>query len=195
MICLTGSMFNMTALVLRQGGVSEEPEGVNEEGSENGRYEYVQDPISGSFERVWVPETGPVAPEDQKPFKFDPNKPMEGRRILCSARAIMEGGIRVTATTERYSTRGTLAIEDYINFEFPADEILTRRDRITDIRNSNGDLIWIEEESTSLPTVFEVTGVSPVTDPFGIPTKNFSLLERADDQASLWTELRKIGTP
>lgn len=179
----------MTALVLKQGGPSDDD---SDTGSANGRYEYIQDPISGSTERVWVPEG---ASEGANSEEFDPSKSMVGRRIACSARGILEGGIRVTATTERYSTRGTLEVADYINFEFPAHEIITRRDRITDIRNSKGDLIWIEEESTNLPTVFEVTGVTPVVDPFGMPTKNFSLLERADDQASLWKELEKSGNP
>ena len=118
---------------------------------------------------------------------------MAGRRVACSARAILEGGIRVTSTTERYSTRGTLETADYIDFEFPTNEVITRRDRITDIRDSKGNLIWIEEESTDRPTVFEVTGVTPVTDPFGVHITNFSLLQRAQNQASLWEALKDNG--
>lgn len=186
----------MTALVLSQGQYKidhdndpdtppvADPNG----GSENGRYEYQQDPISGAFERVWLPEpsTAPSPPS----VNTDPSSgPMSGRRIECSARSIMEGGIRVTATTERYSSRGTMATEDYINFEFGPGDVVTRRDRITDIRDSKGNLIWIEEESTGRPTIFEVTGVSPVTDPWGNHIKNFALLQRAQNQGQLWSEL------
>lgn len=210
MICLTSSVFTMTALVLKQGEYYEAGDGNNlatasvegqKSGSPNGRYEYRQDPISGAMERVWVPESN-AAPTTNgttvmsMSVNTDPSKgPMDGRRIKCSARGILEGGIRVTATTERYSTRGTLAVEDFINFEFPSNEVLTRRDRITDIRNSKGEAIWIEDESTGLPTVFEVTGVTPVVDPFGLKTKNFTLLERADDQSALWKEIERIGNP
>lgn len=206
MICLTSSTFVMTALVLKQGEYTidhdDDPSTPEirdpNSGSSNGRYEYEQDPISGSMERVWIPE--PVASStfdfSDPEINLDPAEgAMSGRRIKCSARGILEGGIRVTATTERFSTRGTLAVEDYINFDFPANEIITRRDRITDIRDSKGRLIWTEEETTGLPTVFEVTGVTPVIDPFGMPTKNFSLLERADDQSALWKEIQRRGNP
>lgn len=175
-------MFNMSALVLIQGGPSDNNPAT---GSENGRYEYVQDPISGARTKVWVPE---VAPDTSQAV---PEGYMAGRRIICSARGILEGGIRVTSTTERYSTRGSVETVDYINLEFPAGEVLTRRDRITDIRDSNGNLVWIEEESTNRPTVFEVTGVTPVTDPFGQHLKNFTLLARADDQSSIWREIER----
>ena len=184
MMCITGGLFNMTALVLTPGASDGDPS----TGSENGKYDYVQDPISGSFEKVWIP----ALPEENG--NTDPTKgPMAGRRVACSARAILEGGIRVTATTERYSTRGTLETADYIDFEFPTSEVITRRDRITDIRDSKGNLIWIEEESTDRPTVFEVTGVTPVTDPFGVHINNFSLLQRAQNQASLWEALKANG--
>lgn len=182
----------MTALVLAQGQHVDLNTGEKDpnSGSTNGRYEYKQNPISGAIERVWVPEASsdPINPTDP-PNTDIANGPLGGRRIECSARAIMEGGIRVTATTERYSTRGTMATEDYINFEFGPNEVVTRRDRITDIRDSKGNLVWIEEESTSLPTVFEVAGVSPVTDPWGIHIKNFALLQRAQNQGALWAEL------
>lgn len=169
----------MTALVLKQGGPDDGDSGT---GSQNGRYEYVQDPISGNIETVWVPDTTQV--ENPETGEVD----TIGRRIECSARAIREGGIRVSSTTERYSTRGTLETADYINFEFGPDDLVTRRDRITDIMNSSGKSIWIEEESTNLPTVFEVTGVIPVTDPWGDVQKQVALLERVDDQGSFWNE-------
>lgn len=190
----------MTALVLTQGQNKIDhdkdpgtPDVSNPDGgSPNGRYEYQQDPISGSFVRVWIPEPSVTPIPNGKAENKDPNAgPMTGRRVDCSARAILEGGIRVTSTTERYSTRGTLETADYINFEYSPGEVITRRDRITDIRDSKGNLVWIEEESTNLPTVFEVAGVTPVTDPFGMHMKNFILLQRAENQSSLWQELNK----
>lgn len=188
MICLSSSLFNMTALVLSPKDDTTDHLDAEDTGSVNGSYEYIQNPISGAMERVWVPAQG-----DDDNTNTDPLAgPVAGRRIECVARGILEGGIRVTSTTERYSTRGTLEVGDFINFEFPPNEIVTRRDRITDIRDRNGNLIWIEEESTNRPTIFEVTGVTPVTDPFGTQIKNFSLLSRAQDQESLW---RDLSTP
>ena len=190
MICLSSSLFNMTALVL-----SPKYDDPNDNidpvihGSANGSYEFIQNPISGAMERVWVPAPGDDGNTNTNPLAG----PVAGRRVECVARGILEGGIRVTSTTERYSTRGTLEIGDFINFEFPPNEVITRRDRITDIRDRHGNLIWIEEESTNRPTIFEVTGVTPVTDPFGMQVKNFSLLSRAQDQESLWRDLSLAG--
>ena len=186
MICLSGTLMNMTALVLSQTSVADD--GNAETGAPNGSYEYKQNPISGGLERVWVPAAPEPGVEQPSVINEDPLQgPLtNGRRINCSVRGILEGGIRVTATTERFSTRGNLDIVDYVEMEFPRGVVLSRRDRITDIRDSNGNLIWIEEESTNYPTVFEVTGVTPVTDPFGKHFNNFTLLARAEDQASFW---------
>lgn len=42
------------------------------------------------------------------------------------------------------------------------------RHKITNIRNKHGQYVWTElDYPTETPTVFEVVGVTPVTDPFG----------------------------
>ena len=45
---------------------------------------------------------------------------------------------------------------------------LNIRHKITNIKNKNGDFVWTELDYPSdTPTVFEVRGVTPISDPFG----------------------------
>lgn len=45
---------------------------------------------------------------------------------------------------------------------------LTTREKITNIRDSDNNIIWKELDfPTDSPTVFEVIGSTPITDPFG----------------------------
>jgi hypothetical protein len=102
------------------------------------------------------------------------------------ARGIIDGGIRVAGTTERWGE--TYVDIDYCRIEFPARVLVTKRDRITNIRNRKGQILWLEEElgpdgeGKFRATVFEVLGVTPVVDPFGNHTSNVAMLERAEVQ-------------
>jgi hypothetical protein len=49
------------------------------------------------------------------------------------ARGIIDGGIRVAGTTERWGE--TYVDIDYCRIEFPSRIILSKRDRVTNIRN------------------------------------------------------------
>jgi hypothetical protein len=45
---------------------------------------------------------------------------------------------------------------------------LTARDKITNIRDSSNRAIWTEiNYPNETPTVFEIIGTTPITDPFG----------------------------
>lgn len=161
--CLISAKFSMTATVL-----SQTPTGPADA---NGHYESRQDPDTGEIIRVWVPEDDdPVTPGTQP------------RKIRCMVRGVIDGGIRVAGTTERWTPQGIYDNVDYIKMSFPASVILTKRDRITDITNAEGEIVWIEEESDSNGTVFDVLGVTPILDPFGKHVENFALLKRADVQ-------------
>lgn len=60
---------------------------------------------------------------------------------------------------------------------------LTLREKITNIRNSAGDPIWTELDApTETPTVFEVSGTTPITDPFGTVLGYNSTLKRSENQ-------------
>lgn len=156
----------MRADILRQDGV-DNPTTINDEGS----WAIKQDPESGEVIRVW--QSNPVA--------VNPDIPSNLESFVCSARAIIDGGIRVAGTTERFNS--DYYGSDWVKLIFPANVQISRRDRITNIRDSSGKVLWIEEESeTNAPTIFNVNGVSPLTDPFGRHIQSFALLERIELQ-------------
>lgn len=176
MRCLTSARFNMSALVLVPiGGTTGDP---SEGGTPSGKYQYQQDPDSGAIIRVWVPDVDSIL----EPPSSVVGGMLEGKRFKCMARGFTDGGIRVAGTTERFSSRGTIDTVDFVTIKFPADVVLTRRDRVTDIRNSRNELLWKEEEFDNKATVFEVNGVTPIIDPWGNHVENSALLQRAEIQ-------------
>jgi hypothetical protein len=132
-----------------------------------------QDPDSGTIKRVWQSgSTDQGTPNDTSD---------DLESFPCIARGIIDGGIRVSGTTERFGSMYDAV--DYVNITFPANVFLTRRDRITNIRDNKGNIIWVEEErGDGAPTVFSVNGVIPIVDPFGQHIENTALLERVEAQ-------------
>jgi len=62
-------------------------------------------------------------------------------------------------------------------------ERLTSREKVTNIRNSEGVYIWTElNYPTETPTVFEVIGTTPITDPFGRVVGYNSSMKRSENQ-------------
>jgi hypothetical protein len=62
-------------------------------------------------------------------------------------------------------------------------EKITAREKITNIRDSNNNNIWVELNYPSdTPTVFEVIGTTPITDPFGQVIAYNSTLKRSENQ-------------
>lgn len=167
-VCLTSARFNMKADILKSGTAAPvDPD------SPDGEWVLEHDPDSNEIIRVWVPSDNPDTPEDesggtQKTFK-------------CVARGIVDGGIRVAGTTERFSEMYEGV--DYVKIWFPANVVITRRDRVTNIRTKGGQVLWREEERTDrAPTVFSVVGVTPIIDPFGKHIESTALLERVEAQ-------------
>ncbi len=72
--------------------------------------------------------------------------------------------------------------------KYSSSVIISRRDRLTNIRTAKtGDVVWIEEELGPVSgefkaTVFNVSSIVPIMDPFGRHVENMALLERADVQ-------------
>ena len=169
MSCITDARFNMTATVLSQEVLSGT---ANENGEITaGHWVNKQDPITGEIIRVWeVEDVDPVEPGTQE------------KRVKCIVRGIQDGGIRVAGTTERITPAGLWESVDYVKMQFPASVKITKRDRITNVTNSTGIVIWREEEFDNKPTVFEVLGVQPIVDPFGQLIEQSALLQRAEVQ-------------
>lgn len=60
---------------------------------------------------------------------------------------------------------------------------LTFREKITNIRDSKDNPIWVElNYPTETPTVFEVIGSTPVTDGFGTVIAYNSVIKRSENQ-------------
>lgn len=163
--CLVSSKFSMTATVLSQGptspNVGDDPDGV---------WVNRQDPDTGEIIRVW------------EPVDSDEEAGVQPLTVECMVRGVIDGGIRVAGTTERFTPQGLYDNVDYAKMNFPADFVLTKRDRVTDIKNASGDTIWKEEEFDDRGTVFEVLGITPILDPFGMHVENLALLKRAEVQ-------------
>lgn len=163
MRCLGSARFNMLVDVLK-------PEGAPETLTGAGHWVNRQDPDSGAILRLWVAE--------------DPDTlQVEGGLIAvpCLFRGVIDGGIRVAGTTERFSE--VYENVDWAKITFPAHINITKRDRITNVRDRNGNIIWREEEiEGNPPTIFEVRGITPVINPFGRHVENTGLLERAEVQ-------------
>ena len=62
-------------------------------------------------------------------------------------------------------------------------EKLTMREKVTNIRDAYGNVIWTEINfPTETPTVFEVVGTTPITDPFGSVLGYNSSMKRSENQ-------------
>lgn len=167
--CLTSGKFTMLATILRQNFATADAP-VNT----GAYYEVQQDPISGAVKRNWVasdPDVVTVVTED----------------IPCMVEGIVDGGIRVAGTTERFSN--VYENIDWARMTFPKNVMISKRDRITNVRNAlTGEIIWKEEELSTLnsgqysspATTFDVLGVTPITNPYGQVTEYVALLQRAE---------------
>jgi hypothetical protein len=62
-------------------------------------------------------------------------------------------------------------------------EKITMRHKITNIRNKQNEVIWTELNYPSdTPTVFEVVGVTPIMDPFGVQLGFNIVAKRSENQ-------------
>jgi hypothetical protein len=140
------------------------------------RWEYQQDRDSGAIVRIWRNDENTVGVDERR-------NGILVRDVPLMARGIIDGGIRVAGTTERFGSEYVAV--DYVKATFGPNTIITKRDQVTNIR-SKRDLttpVWREEEMSSYPaTTFNVMGVTPVFDPFSNLVEQAVLLERAEIQ-------------
>lgn len=155
-----------------------------------GTWEDSQDPLTGEIVKVWEPH---VDSYNNYEDYFMPPGPRSvstvsvNKDIPCIARGIVDGGIRVAGTTERFGENYENI--DYVKLWIPANVIVTKRDRITNIRDRTGRVRWLDEEfydptdpdSSLRATVFNVNGVTPLFDAFNNVVEWFVLCERVTD--------------
>lgn len=165
--CLTSARHNMKADVLRQWDTTNAP-------TTAGYWTSRQDPITLEILRVWVPvDTDTVTAGTQT------------WSINCEARPITSSGIRALGSAENWGM--LYESEEYITLKFSSGDVLSKRDRITNVRNAAGKVIWVEEEAPMVsgafkPTIFDVKGIVPLIDPFGNHIESMAVLERSDIQ-------------
>lgn len=67
--------------------------------------------------------------------------------------------------------------------EIRTSEQITYREKVTNIRDSSGNVIWKELNwPTQTPTVFEIVSSTPITDPFGNVLAYNSIAFRSENQ-------------
>lgn len=174
--CLTGARFTMTATLLHQDSDYVPTPGGGIDPSEYGEWVKSQNPLTNEIIRVWVP------------FPDDPNTPDVDEHVTfgtikCLARGIVDGGIRVAGTTERFGD--TYENIDFAKLWVPPTVRITKRDRVTNIADKSGHIRWLDEEFADInevprATVFNVNGVTPLFNAFNVMTEQFVLLERAE---------------
>lgn len=168
--CIASARYSLICDIIKPAG-SPEATGTNDT-----TWEYYQDPDSGA-----IVKRGPDDPETPE---FIEGAGTIIQDVPLAARGIIDGGIRVAGTTERFSD--TYEGVDWVKATFGPKTSITRRDRITNIRQKKtGDLVWKEEEISGHPaTTFNVMGVTPVLDPFSSVVEYSVLLERAEVQGA-----------
>lgn len=94
-------------------------------------------------------------------------------------------GVISNTATARSGDRQTMSnrYENTQILEIRTSEKISMRDKLTNIRNQQGQAIWTELDFPSdTSTVFEVVGTTPMTDPFGDVLAWNSVVKRSENQ-------------
>lgn len=102
------------------------------------------------------------------------------RTAPCSAKGIISNsGSGRSGDKQVFNNR-------YINeqmLEIRTVEQITYREKITNVRDMSGNVIWKEiNYPNNTPTVFEVISSTPITDPFGNILAYNSIAKRSENQ-------------
>jgi len=118
----------------------------------------LQDPNTGAIKKEW---------------QFD-------RTVSCSAKGIISN-----SSSSRSGDKQIIS-NKYVNdqiLQIRTSEKITLREKITNIRDSEGTVIWEELNfPTNTPTVFELMGITPMTDPLGGVVGYNSTVKRSENQ-------------
>lgn len=119
-------------------------------------------------------------------WDFDSNTSLDRWELVhedvpCNASSFVNGGIRGNGSMEKWD-EGMYVSDDYIRLK--TKRALIKSQRVTNIRAATGELVWAEEEFGGEPTLFDVEGSSPVTDPLSGKVLEFiSTLARSEIQS------------
>ena len=102
------------------------------------------------------------------------------KTIDCSAKGIISNSS--STRTNSIQSFGTKYNNEEI-LQVRTSQRLTYREKVTNIRDSKNNTIWVELNYPSeTPTVFEVVGVTPLTDGFGTVIAYNSVIKRSENQ-------------
>lgn len=102
------------------------------------------------------------------------------RTVPCHAKGIISNS--VTSRSGDKQTFNNKYVNDQV-IQVRTVERITLREKVTNIADSDGNVIWMElNYPTETPTVFEVIGSTPITDPFGKTIAYNTTMKRSENQ-------------
>ena len=102
------------------------------------------------------------------------------KTVPCGAKAVISNSIS-TRSSDRQNIGNVYKNEQFVQIR--TVEKINLRHKITNIRNKNNEQIWTElNYPTETPTVFEVVGTTPVTDPLGNVIAYNTIAKRSENQ-------------
>jgi hypothetical protein len=102
------------------------------------------------------------------------------KTIDCHAKGIISNSA-TTRSSDKQIMSNKYSNEQVIQVR-TLDRVLFR-EKITNVRNKDGLVIWSEINfPTETPTVFEVMGSTPITDPFGVVIAWNTTMKRSENQ-------------
>ena len=118
----------------------------------------IQDPDTGAIVREWT----------------------YYKTIPCHAKGVISNSATTRSSDKQvFSNKYT---NDQI-IQVRTAERLTAREKVTNIKDAHGNPIWQEiNYPNETPTVFEVVGTTPMTDPFGSVIGYNSAMKRSENQ-------------
>jgi hypothetical protein len=117
-----------------------------------------QDPDTGAIKKSWI---------------YSDSIPCFAKGIISNSSSARGGDNQTMAA--KYVDKQTLEIRTMSR--------LTYRQKVTNIRDSQGNVIWFElNYPNDTPTVFEITSSTPITDPFGNLMAYNSIAKRSESQ-------------
>jgi len=109
----------------------------------------------------------------KKEWQFDRTVPCSAKGIISNSSSSRTGDRQILSN--KYTNEQMLQIR--------TSEKITLREKITNIRDTEGTVIWEELNfPTNTPTVFEVMGITPMTDPLGGVLGYNSTVKRSENQ-------------
>jgi hypothetical protein len=109
----------------------------------------------------------------KKEWQFDRTVPCSAKGIISNSSSSRNGDKQVMSN--KYTNDQILQIR--------TSDKITLREKITNIRDAEGTVIWEELNfPTNTPTVYELMGITPMTDPLGGVVGYNSTVKRSENQ-------------